>query len=106
MGKIAAKQYKPNTKNISKHASSTDHTEPTAKERVEAELRLLKARGQGLKEKMPLHKVKKVTVKKGVSVKKQKKLARALLVAEKEEVRKEKASVKLEKRKARKNVWA
>ncbi|KAF7728482.1 hypothetical protein EC973_006035 [Apophysomyces ossiformis] len=78
----------------------------SAKERVEAELRLLHARGKALNDsKTSTSKVKKVSMKKGTNAKKQKKLARALLVAEKEEVKKERASAKLEKRKARKNVW-
>jgi hypothetical protein len=78
-----------------------------AKERVEAELKLLHARGQAfsIKKQPTIHKVKKATTKKVVSAKKQKRLARALVVADKEEVKIEKQNSKTEKRKQGKALW-
>lgn len=49
--------------------------------------------------------MKKATTKKKVSVKKQKKLARALIVADKEEKKIETAKAKVEKRKLGKQPW-
>ncbi|KAI8891297.1 hypothetical protein K501DRAFT_235288 [Backusella circina FSU 941] len=108
MGKVQKKSTFGNAK-LSKHAHTIDDPDnaKTAKERVEAELRLLHARGQAIttKKQPTLHKVKKATTKKGVSVKKQKRLARALVVADKEEVRIEKQNSRAEKRKQGKSLW-
>jgi len=49
--------------------------------------------------------VKKATIKRGVNAKKQKKLARALMIADKEEKRIEVAQSKAEKRKLGKQLW-
>lgn len=49
--------------------------------------------------------MKKATIKRGVNAKKQKKLARALMIADKEEKRIEVAQSKAEKRKLGKQLW-
>lgn len=78
-----------------------------AKERIEHELHLLNVRKQAITNtKTPtVHKVKKATIKRGVNAKKQKKLARALMIADKEEKRIEVAQSKAEKRKLGKQLW-
>lgn len=79
-----------------------------AKERIEHELHLLNVRKQTISgaTKLPtVHKVKKATIKRGVNAKKQKKLARALMVADKEEKRVELAQSRAEKRKLGKQLW-
>ncbi|KAI8376498.1 uncharacterized protein BYT42DRAFT_615228 [Radiomyces spectabilis] len=109
MGKT--NKFKVDPANVSKHASSsvTDPSEAkTPKERVEAELKLLQARKQLVSldpQQGKIHRVGKKVTKKGSNSKKQKKLARALMVADKEEAKVGKQLEKLEKRKARKSVW-
>ena len=82
----------------------------TAKERIEHELKLLHVRKQAIDvKKAPTatttSKVKKTQTKRGASAKKQKKIARALMVADKEEKRIESQQVKAEKRKIGKQLW-
>ncbi|KAI8350394.1 hypothetical protein BD560DRAFT_439037 [Blakeslea trispora] len=82
-----------------------------AKERIEHELKLLRVRKQAIDvKKTPsttavTSRVKKTQAKRGASVKKQKKIARALMVADKEEKRMESQQVKAEKRKIGKQLW-
>lgn len=77
-----------------------------AKQRIEQELDLLHARKQTIDlSAASSGKVKKKNAKKGVNVRQQKKLAKALAIADKEEFKVEKAVTKAEKRKARKMVW-
>lgn len=52
-----------------------------------------------------MHKVKKATTKRAVSAKKNKKVARALMIAEKVEKRIETAAERAEKRKLGKHLW-
>ncbi|OAD78227.1 hypothetical protein PHYBLDRAFT_140328 [Phycomyces blakesleeanus NRRL 1555(-)] len=109
MGKIST--FKADPENVSKHARSgkigKKQKEPTgAKARIAEELKLLQARGKAISlTSKTVHKVKKTPIKKMASVKKQKKMARAMMVADKEEIRIEKAAEKAEKRKVRKQVW-
>ncbi|KAI9276046.1 hypothetical protein BY458DRAFT_506914 [Sporodiniella umbellata] len=74
-----------------------------AKEKIQQELKLLRMRKQTMEIKpnntSTVHKVKKGAIKKGANSKKQKKIARALVVADKEERRIEEAEVKARKRK-------
>lgn len=76
----------------------------SAKERMNAELHLLRLRNQTLSQ-TTVSKPKAVIKKKAVNVKKQKKLARALLVADKEEARVKRTSAKQELRKVGKRDW-
>ncbi|KAG1437837.1 hypothetical protein G6F56_012909 [Rhizopus delemar] len=92
---------------VSKFANA-DHEHKNAKEKIQHELRLLRARKQDIEFKPStgtVHKVKKGGIKKGVSSKKQKKIARALVVADKEEKKVESAQEKARKRKIGKTLW-
>ncbi|CAO3645685.1 unnamed protein product [Mucor fragilis] len=104
MGKVQKKAEKK--KSTSKYANA-EYEPQNAKERIEHELHLLNVRKQNITStKAPtVHKVKKATIKRGVSAKKQKKLARALMVADKEEKRVEVAQSRAEKRKIGKQLW-
>ncbi|CEP08928.1 hypothetical protein [Parasitella parasitica] len=104
MGKTQKKVEKK--KSTSKYANA-EYEPQNAKERIEHELHLLNVRKQAMTSaiKPTVHKVKKATTKRGASAKKQKKLARALMVADKEEKRIELAQAKAEKRKIGKQLW-
>ncbi|KAL7317272.1 hypothetical protein PS15m_003653 [Mucor circinelloides] len=104
MGKVQKKVEKK--KSVSKYANA-EYEPQNAKERIEHELHLLNVRKQAITNtKTPtVHKVKKATIKRGVNAKKQKKLARALMIADKEEKRMEVAQSKAEKRKLGKQLW-
>ncbi|KAJ8653495.1 hypothetical protein O0I10_010823 [Lichtheimia ornata] len=110
MGKSKTK-FTSNPNNVSRHANSSMSVDAVdassnSKQRIEQELDLLHARKQTIDlSAASSGKVKKKNAKKGVNVRQQKKLAKALAIADKEEFKVEKAVTKAEKRKARKMVW-